>query len=246
MIWTYSVLILTVLGSGAAPILIKRKDTVTLKLLLAFSAAFLIGITFLNLIPEVFQEPFPFIGLFVLLGFLLQLVLELLTKGAEHGHEHDCKVYGKETHVSPFLLMTGLCIHAFLEGIPIVPAFSADIRSILVTGIVIHNIPISLALAGLFIHYGMRRYHAMGLLLVFALMTPLGSVVSRLIQGSTMQGLTPYFHFAMAVVIGIFLHVSTSILFETEQNHQYNLRKFVTVILGLTVAFAISLLGHSQ
>ena len=40
------------------------------------------------------------------------------------------------------------------------------------------------------------------------------------------------FYYIMAVVIGIFLHVSTSILFETGENHKYNLRKFITVCLG--------------
>ncbi|MFH1161326.1 MAG: ZIP family metal transporter [bacterium] len=246
MIWTYILLIVTVMVSGALPLLIKRENPVALKLLLAFSAAFLIGITFLNLIPEVFEESFPYIGLFVLLGFLLQLVLELLTQGAEHGHEHDCENCGKETHISPFLLMTGLCIHAFLEGMPIVPTFDPETRTILVTGIIVHNIPISLALVSLFIHYGMSRFKAMWMLLVFALMTPFGSLVSRFVQETTLQDLTHYFHYVMAVVIGIFLHVSTSILFETEENHQYNLRKFATVILGLAVAFAISFFGHGH
>jgi hypothetical protein len=46
----------------------------------------------------------------------------------------------------------------------------------------------------------------------------------------------------MAVVIGIFLHVSTSILFETEENHRYNLQKFVTVCFGILVAFGLSLI----
>ncbi|NQV01249.1 MAG: ZIP family metal transporter [Bacteroidia bacterium] len=246
MIWTYILLIVTVLLSGSVVFLFKRENARVLKLLLAFSGAFLIGITFLNLIPEVYEEPIEYIGLFILLGFLLQLVLELLTRGAEHGHEHDFDNCQKEDHISPLLLMIGLCIHAFLEGMPIVPSFDPETRNILVTGIIIHNIPISITLVGLFLHYGMKRGRAMGLLLVFALMTPLGSVVSQFIQEATLQDISHYFNYAMALVIGIFLHVSTSILFETEENHQYNLRKFLTVILGLAVAFGISFIGHAH
>ncbi|MFC2101688.1 ZIP family metal transporter [Bacteroidota bacterium] len=246
MLWTYILIVVTALLSGLFVFLFSHENTRVLKLLLAFSGAFLIGITFLNLIPEVYEDPVEYIGLFVLLGFLLQLFLELLTRGAEHGHEHDCDNCHKEDHISPVLLMLGLCIHAFLEGMPIVPSFDPETRNILVTGIIIHNIPISLALITLFLHYGMKRGKALGLLLLFSLMTPIGSMVSRFIQEATLQDISHYFNYAMALVIGIFLHVSTSILFETEENHQYNLRKFLTVILGLAVAFAITFFGHAH
>lgn len=246
MIWTYLLIVVTALVSGSVVFLLRHENTLILKLLLAFSGAFLIGITFLNLIPEVYEEPVAYTGLFILLGFLLQLFLELLTRGAEHGHEHDCDGCQKKDHISPALLMLGLCIHAFLEGMPIVPSFDPETRNILITGIIIHNIPISLTLVGLFLHYGMNRVKAISLLLVFALMTPLGSLASRFIQEATLQDISHYFDYAMALVIGIFLHVSTSILFETGENHQYNLRKFLTVILGLAVAFAITFIGHTH
>jgi len=246
MIWTYSLIVVTALLSGSVVFLFKHQNTRVLKLLLAFSGAFLIGITFLNLIPEVYEDHIEYIGLFVLLGFLLQLLLELLTRGAEHGHEHDCDNCHSEDHISPVLLMLGLCIHAFLEGMPIVPSFDPETRNILITGIIIHNIPISLTLVTLFLHYGMKRWRAIGLLFVFALMTPLGSLLSQFIQGATLNDISHYFNYAMALVIGIFLHVSTSILFEAGENHQYNMRKFLTVILGLAVAFAITFFGHAH
>jgi len=86
MVWLYLLLFSTVIVSGMAIFILNPENRQGLKLLLAFSAAFLIGITFLNLVPEVFEDPSPFMGLFILVGFLLQLLLELLTRGAEHGH----------------------------------------------------------------------------------------------------------------------------------------------------------------
>ena len=71
----FFVLIFTVLGSGSLIFLFKPDDQRVLKFLLAFSGAFLIGITFLKLVPEVFSKPAMFTGVFVLLGFLLQLML---------------------------------------------------------------------------------------------------------------------------------------------------------------------------
>jgi zinc transporter ZupT len=235
----YGVLILTVMGSGSLIFLFKPDDQRVLKFLLAFSGAFLIGITFLKLVPEVFMKPGMLTGLFVIFGFLLQLILELITEGAEHGHIHN---HSDNEKAAPFLLLMGLCIHSFLEGMPIVQGFDAKLQHTLVTGIVIHNIPISITLMSLFLHYGCSKARAFSYLLVFALMTPLGSVFSNLLDTSLAISLDTYFNYILAVVIGIFLHVSTSILFETEENHQYNLQKFITVLIGLGVAFGISLL----
>jgi len=235
----YLVLFLTVLFSGSFIFFIRSDDQRVLKLLLAFSGAFLIGISFLKLVPEVFSSPARYIGLFVMLGFLIQLVLELITEGAEHGHRHE---HSEGEKVSPFLLLTGLCIHSFLEGMPIVGAFTTGIQHTLVIGIVIHNIPISLTLMSLFLHYGLSKRRALFFLVIFALMTPLGSILSNVIHLLSSASIGVYFNYIMAVVIGIFLHVSTSILFETEENHRYNLQKFVTVCFGIMVAFGLSLI----
>jgi zinc transporter ZupT len=230
---------MTVILSGSLIFFFRQDDQRILKLLLAFSGAFLIGISFLKLVPEVFNSPARYIGLFVMLGFLIQLVLELITEGAEHGHRHE---HSEGEKVSPFLLLTGLCIHSLLEGMPIVGAFETRIQHTLVIGIVIHNIPISLTLMSLFLHYGLSKRRALFFLVVFALMTPLGSILSNVIHLLSSASIGTYFNYIMAVVIGIFLHVSTSILFETEENHKYNLQKFGTVCIGILVAFGLSLI----
>ena len=125
---------------------------------------------------------------------------------------------------------------------PIVGAFRTEIQHTLVIGIVIHNIPISLTLMSLFLHYGLSKQKAIFCLVIFALMTPLGSMVSNIISHFSSASIDIYFNYIMAVVIGIFLHVSTSILFETEENHKYNLQKFMTVCVGILVAFGLSLI----
>lgn len=246
MIWIYLLLVVSVMGPGLLVYVVKLESKNALKLLLSFSAAFLIGISFLSLLPEIYEVHSIYIGLFVLLGFVLQLFLEVLTKGAEHGHEHDEEHCCKEDHVSPWLLMIGLSIHSFLEGMPIVETFDTELRHTLVLGIVVHKVPIAIALLTLFLHYGMTIRRAFILLFIFSLMTPLGSLTSRFLQMVTLQDLSHYFHYVMAVVVGIFLHVSTSILFEADESHQYNLRKFLTVILGIAFAFGIALLGHAH
>ncbi|MDD4553720.1 MAG: ZIP family metal transporter [Bacteroidales bacterium] len=237
MMIIYLILVLTVIASGSLIFFFKSGDQRLMKFLLAFSGAFLIGITFLILIPEVYREATVFTGLFVLLGFVLQLFLELITEGAEHGHKHT---HSDDERVSPFLLLIGLCIHAFLEGMPLVKNLGDGLTRSLVSGIVVHNIPISLTLMGLFLHYGLSMRKAFVFLFVFAMMTPLGSVFSRILDSSLTVSVASYSNYILAVVVGIFLHVSTTILFETEENHRYNMQKFVTILSGLAIAFAIS------
>lgn len=239
MLLLYLILILTVLAGGSLIFFIKVDDQKILKILLAFSGAFLIGISFMKLIPEVFSTSARFAGLFVMVGFLIQLVLELITEGIEHGHKHE---HSEDEKVSPFILLTGLCIHAFLEGTPIVKSIDSDIRQSLVIGIIIHNIPISIALMSLLLHYGCSKPKAFIYLGIFALMTPLGSLISSMIPFVSSAISQTFFTYVMAIVIGIFLHVSTSILFETEENHRYNLQKFITVCCGIIVAFGLSIL----
>jgi zinc and cadmium transporter len=239
MIGLYIILFLTVIASGSLIFIFKTDNQKILKLMLAFSGAFLIGISFLKLVPEVFSSSLRFAGLFVIMGYLIQLVLELITEGVEHGHSH---IHREDERATPFILLIGLCIHAFLEGTPISSGIEADIRRSLIIGIIVHNIPISVTLMGLLLHYGCSWKKGLFYLTVFALMTPLGSIISNLIPFASSVKMQHFFTYIMAVVIGIFLHVSTSILFEAEDNHQYNVQKFVVVCFGIAVSAGLTFL----
>ena len=49
----------------------------------------------------------------------------------------------------------------------------------------------------------------------------------------------------VAVVIGIFLHIATTILFETGEDHRFNIQKFLAILAGAGIAVVTSLLlGH--
>ena len=239
MLIVYLVLFLTVMASGSAIFFLKSENEKVMKLLLAFSGAFLIGISFMKLVPEVFGSGMVFAGLFVMIGFLIQLILELITEGVEHGHRHE---HHDNESVSPFILLTGLCIHAFLEGSPISSGLDKTITHSIVTGIVIHNIPISLTLMSLLLHYGCSKMKALTYLALFAFMSPHGSMISSLIPFGEGIARHTFFVYSMAIVIGIFLHVSTSILFETGDNHHYNIQKFITVCVGILTAFGLCFL----
>jgi hypothetical protein len=66
------------------------------------------------------------------------------------------------------------------------------------------------------------------------MMTPLGSYVAAHV---TM--IATYKIAITAIVIGILLHISTVILFESSQGHTFNLRKLTVIILGIVIAYFI-------
>ncbi|TZF82541.1 zinc/iron permease [Pedobacter sp. BS3] len=215
---------------GGISIFFFRKDaTRDLKLLLSFSGAYLFAITALHLMPDVFRSNDPNIGLYVLGGFLFQVVLEQLSHGIEHGHVH---AHEHDRVAFPWGIMLSLCLHAFLEGMPIAEGHQNE----LVFGIALHHIPAAFALASVLLQNHVRKNVIIILLLVFALMAPLGYVSSSVISHTTSIGISAYFDKMMGIVIGIFLHISTTILFESSVDHHFNRRKLIAVLGGVGVA----------
>ncbi len=198
----------------------------TVQLLLAFSGAYLLSVTILHLFPEVYVAKRTNIGLFILLGLLLQLILDFFSKGAEHGHIHI-----EENIVFPWALFISLNIHAFLEGIPLA---HNQHHEYLLWAIVIHNVPISIILGTFFVSSKISKKNAVLFLLLFSLMTPFGSLA-----GEYVQILAAYKTEITAIIIGIFLHISTIILFETSKDHKFNLLKFVAILVGMIVAYLV-------
>lgn len=210
---------------GYAFVLIFRPEKQkNLKLLLAFSGAFLLSITVFNFLPEVYNNNSKTVGLFIMIGILLQIVLEFFSKGAEHGHVH----INKNTSVFPWLLFISLSIHSILEGLPI------ETHENLIYGIIIHKLPVAIILSTFFLASKLSRTKILFFLALFALMTPLGIFLSQETEIFKL-----YFTEISALVIGIFLHISTIILFESSEGHKFNLSKLLVIIVAIAIAYYI-------
>lgn len=199
-----------------------KTSTTAIKLLLSFSGAFLLSITIFEFLPEVYKNYNQAIGLLIMGGILFQIFLEFLSKGAEHGHLHENK---NKTNF-PKALFISLCIHALLEGSPI------HHNEHLLIGVVVHKIPIAIIISSFLIESKLSNYKIFIFLFLFTLMTPLGSYLQENFE--FLHQIEKYIH---ALVIGIFLHVSTTILFESSKNHQFNFSKIVVILLGVFIAY---------
>jgi hypothetical protein len=71
-------------------------------------------------------------------------------------------------------------------------------------------------------------------LCLFALMTPLGTWSVH-----TFEALQQYTMEMSAFVIGIFLHVSTTILFESTEEHRFDTTKLLAIITAILLAYTI-------
>jgi len=229
----YLFLFLSVIVSGLSVLFIDISSK-NLKLILSFSGAFLFTISILHLIPEIYLSGTPDIGIYILAGFFIQILLEFFSEGIEHGHIHIHEHEHKHS-AFPYAIMIGLSIHSFLEGMPLANTNNESHNSLLV-GIIMHNIPIAIALMTMLIKSNIKKTNAIIWLVLFALITPLGTLTSYAIDANIIGNLSVYFDKIMAVVVGIFLHISTTILFESSENHRFNLIKFLMILLGAGAA----------
>lgn len=213
-----------------------------LRLILAFSAAYLFAISIMHMLPEAFaHNNSKLVGLFIVLGFCLQVIMDTFSTGIEHGHvhlhSHECKEH------LPYGIIVGLMLHSFLEGLPVYDPNSpgsSNINYQLILGLGIHNLPITIAFVSLLKEHGDSKLGNWLLLILFAVMTPLGYLSSYILQSVGLHNYETYSQAAFALVIGIFLHISTAILFETSDQHKYNIRKIVVMTCGIILAYFIS------
>lgn len=222
---TYLLPILGVLLSFLFVLIGKPKNKENFKLLLAFSGAFLLALTVFELLPTAYENSdAKTVGVFVMLGILLQIFLEFFSKGAEHGHVH----LNSETTTFPWMLFISLSIHSFLEGFPV------EHNHNIIYGILIHKIPIAIILSIFLLGSKLKRIQAVFFIVLFALMTPLGSFMAAHVDFAL-----TYAASITALVIGVFLHISTVILFESSEGHKFNLRKLLVIIVGIIIAYLL-------
>lgn len=221
----------------------RATDPVQVKLLLAFSGAFLLGVTVLHMLPELYERGTDDVGLWIIAGFMLQVILEFFSRGIEHGHAHvhhqgHGHVSG-EAHLSrtlPLVTLLSLFVHSFTEGMPFAdPRVGGDWA--FVAGVLLHKLPMAIALATVLQRSGVGSARSWATLAIFAIAAPLGILFGHLFGESLGEA---FLSGALALAIGMLLHISTTIIFETTPDHRFNARRFITVLAGVLLAIITS------
>ncbi|MFM2428302.1 MAG: hypothetical protein RL012_186 [Bacteroidota bacterium] len=228
---------------GIVVLVIRRPSPAALKLLLVFSGGYLFAITFLHIFPELFvlHSNARLAGLYVLVGFFLQLFLERFSKGVEHGHLYDIDQGEHQHTMAPLTLMAALFVHAFSDGIILNdPSVCLNHHhhhgaNTLLIGILLHKVPESFALVSILIKLVSSRRKLLMYLFIFALAAPLGLLGSNYV--SQQQWFPTQVSLALwGIVSGSLVHIATTIFFEANPGHQPNNRKFIASLTGAVSA----------
>lgn len=238
-------LFLTAMISGSLVFFAPTLKDRFFKLILVFAGSYLFSITILHIIPELFNSGYSHsrMGLYILIGFLLQQLLEFWSSGIEHGHIHK---HHSETSRGVLTLMLGLFIHAFLEGTllshgsampeeSLMSGHSHSDSSVLL-GIVMHKGPAAFALAAV-LSASLSKKWTLVLLTIFALASPMGMFSSAFL---IKQGILSHEGIGLlyGLVTGGFLHISTTIFFESSPHHKFQLNKLLVTFLAAGLAVA--------
>jgi zinc transporter ZupT len=231
----YLLLLSSIVLGASCVFLFRLYEPKHVKLLNAFTGAYLLCLTLLHLLPELYRAhaglPAPDelrLGVLILAGFFAQIALDVISMGVEHGHAHP--LHGG----MPIGVLAGLCLHALVEAMALGNPhthYDPASRRLLLWSIVLHNFPVSIALLGMLLQAGMKRANALALLALFASMAPLGLALSA------HTALASHTRELMAFVIGIFMHISTTILFESSDIHRFNLAKLAAILIGTGLGF---------
>lgn len=261
---TYLLPFISIVIGYLVAVLIKPNNKQLIKLLLAFSGAFLLTMTVSHLLPEVYA--------YVIEGKdKIQHSTELIDHSthdhsthdhSHEGHSHEGHDHGAMKIVGLFIML-GIVFQIILEyfsrgaehghvhihdkmtSMPWLLFGSLCLHALfegmpisqhdhLAWGIAIHHFPIAIILTLFFSQAGLSKKIILFFMMFFAFMTPLGTYISN-----TIPFLTNYYVYISAFVIGILFHISSTIIFESSEGHKFNSAKLLAIIIGITLGYLI-------
>lgn len=201
-------------------------------LFLSAGGAYLIAILFTHILPELFVHLDQQAGYILLVGFMVQIFLENYSRGIEHGHAH-----AMTTRSSLIISYAALCTHALIEGMPMAsslfdPSFSVDRLTL---GIMLHKIPVAIALSSMLIRSGQTKAASMTWLAGFILCTIVGSSIQHYFGDASGQ----LMFISLGLTVGILLHVATTILFESSDHHRLSPKRLAVIVIGIALGLVI-------
>lgn len=250
LLWEALLIMGAVLFGGGVVVFLQRKNQgKIIEFMLSLSGGFLLAIAFVHFIPEIYETGSENVKYYILLGFLVQLFLEYFSGGIEHGHVHGKNIKG----AIPWALFIALSFHSLFEGMPLGAQIlgegarelghiaghqhhliGIDTHGLLI-GIILHKIPVAIALMTLLVATNFNKTKAWIILIVFSLMSPLGIILGHF--GAKLSFFKP--EIILAVVVGMFLHISTTIIFESSENHKFDFLKLLSLLAGINLALAV-------
>lgn len=194
---------LVILAVGALPLTWRMQGRLY-DALLSFGAGVLLSAAFLHMLPAAIPDLGPSTGLFLLLGYLLMTLLERFTMA------HPCGEEACPNHHIGLTAFFGLSVHSVISGmalgVGLLEAADMHVSLALLAAILVHKVPETLALMGLFAASGWSRKRIIVFLVLYSIMGPIGILV-----GAGLGIKSPWLlSCALAVSAGTFLYIASS------------------------------------
>ena len=202
--------------------------------LIAFGAGFMLGASFVSMVPESLhlssRAP-----LWILAGYALAHLFE----HAFTSHFH----FGEETHhehlVDPAVstsALVGLALHALFDGVSISTGFlvSPALGLMIALAVILHKVPEGVTIASVMVAAGRSRRSALASTGLLALATILGAAV--MLRLDAVKG--P----ALAISAGVAIYVAATDLIP-ELNQQRERRYSVSALVGIVLYFGVKWLS---
>lgn len=237
----YTVGIFTIAIVGALPPLFKKWTDKQLHLFIAFGAGVFLGAIFLHLLPDALANGTSKMASgMVLLGFLIILLVERTLLRSHKLHcDNGCLHRHEMVGITVFI---GLSVHSLTSGFALgVGMIDPELALIIFIAIIAHKATAAFSLSTIFCLAEFSRKKTLTLILVFALMTPLGAIISLPFISSLKD-------ISLAIPIGLtagtFLYVATmDLLPEAFHSDKERVSTFVWLILGVFIMLLIKLGG---
>jgi ZIP family zinc transporter/zinc and cadmium transporter len=227
--------VLAALGDIAGGLLVvggSGRGRAALRGLVGFGAGFMLAVALIEMAPRAMEVPYGLVA--VLFGYLgVHLTQHTLTP-----HFH----FGEETHADAMVsrgigvyALVGLIPHSFFDGVAITSGFlrSSELGLLIFAAIVLHKVPTGISLASIMLASGNSRGRATAAVLLTALATVLGGLLT--------PALAPLAHYGLALAAGVTIYVAASNLIP-ESQHQPGWLVQGGVFVGVVAFFLVRLI----
>jgi len=166
---------------------------------ISFASGILISAALFRLLPESIELIDKFTGFPMLIGFIVFYFPQ------KYVITDACDIDMEDISRLGMLVFLGIAFHSLTDGISVGAAESVNILSHISLAVTAHKVPDALALSMILIGMGMKKNRIMLFLLLFALTTPIGALITQAMLNKTTPNWVGY---AIGFSAGNFLAIA--------------------------------------